>query len=301
MSALVHFSAELKDWINHNLARGCAQATLVDGMAAQGFERDVAGGLVKAFAAALARGEAVAGESIVLELTDGESETGAAGGYVAAAARLPAGNRIRAIDRDIDVLMRLQRPCVAVLGNVLSAEECEALIALGMPRLAPSTIVDPDSGADRTAAHRSSDGMFFRLCESELIARIDQRISALMGQPVEHGEGLQLLRYRPGCQSSPHYDFLVPHNERNRASIARSGQRISTLVVYLNDVPAGGTTDFPELGLSVAPRCGNAVYFEYANHAGQLDHATLHAGAAVEAGEKWVLTKWMRARPFVAA
>ena len=93
----------------------------------------------------------------------------------------------------------------------------------------------------------------------------------------------------------------MPQNAANRASLARSGQRVSTLVMYLNDVPAGGATDFPALGLQVAPRRGNAVYFEYANQRGQLDHATLHAGTPVEQGEKWVLTKWMRARRFVAA
>lgn len=301
MSALVHFSPQLKDWIHHNLARGCAEGALVDSMAAQGFEMPVARGLVGAFAAALARGEAVAGESIVLDLPDAAAGAADSGAYVPDAPRLPAGNRIQAVDREVDVLMRLRRPCVAVLDNVLSAEECAAVIAMGRPRLAPSTIVDPLSGADQVAMHRSSEGMFFGLCENELIARIDRRVSALMGWPVEHGEGLHLLHYGPGCHSSPHYDFLVPQNEANRASIARSGQRASTLVIYLNDVPAGGATDFPELGLSVTPRRGNAVYFEYANGTGQLDHATLHAGTAVESGEKWVLTKWMRTRPFVPA
>lgn len=299
MSALVHFSPELKDWIQHNLARGCAQDALVGTMAAQGFDTGIAQGLVGAFAVALARGEAVTGESIVLQLPDEPARSGDAGTYVPGAPRLPSGNRIPCIDRDVDVLVRLQRPCVAVLGNVLTEEECAAVIAMGMPRLAPSTIVDPYSGTDQVAMHRSSDGMFFGLCENDLVARIDRRVSALMGLPVEHGEGLQLLRYRPGCHSSPHYDFLIPQNEANRASIVRSGQRVSTLVIYLNDVPAGGATDFPELGLSVTPRRGHAVYFEYANDAGQLDHATLHAGTAVEAGEKWVLTKWMRSRPFV--
>lgn len=142
----------------------------------------------------------------------------------------------------VDVLMRLQRPCIAVPGNVLSAEECAAVIALGRPRLSPSTIVDPRSGMDRVAPHRSSEGIFFGPCEDEIIARIDRRISSLMGLPVEHGEGLQLLHYGPECHSRLHYDFLVPQNDANRASIARSGQRVSTLVIYLNDVPAGGAT-----------------------------------------------------------
>ena len=298
MQMLVHFSPELKDWISQNLARGCAHATVVDTMTAQGFAPPVATGLVAAFAHALIRGDALPDGAVTLEVADDAAPGDA---YRSDPSRLAPGHRIRAGGRDVDVLTRLARPRIAVLGNVLSAEECAAAIALGAPRLAPSTVVDPNSGADLAAAHRSSDGMFFDLCENTLIAGIDRRVSELMGLPLVHGEGLQLLRYRPGSASSPHHDFLVPQNDANRASLARSGQRVSTLVMYLNDVPAGGATVFPGLGLEVAPRRGHAVYFEYANAAGQVDHATLHAGAPVEAGEKWVLTKWMRARPFVAA
>jgi prolyl 4-hydroxylase len=298
MQMLVHFSPELKDWLSQNLARGCAHATVVDTMTAQGFAPPVAAGLVAAFARALMRGDALPDGAVTLEVED---DAAPGDGYRSDPSRLAPGHRICADGRDVDVLMRLACPRIAVLGNVLSAEECAAVITLGTPRLAPSTVVDPGSGADLAAAHRSSEGMFFDLCEDALIARIDRRVSELMGLPLAHGEGLQLLRYRPGCASSPHHDFLVPQNDANRASIARSGQRVSTLVMYLNDVPAGGATVFPGLGLEVAPRRGHGVYFEYANAAGQLDQATLHAGAPVELGEKWVLTKWMRARPFVAA
>ena len=93
----------------------------------------------------------------------------------------------------------------------------------------------------------------------------------------------------------------MPSNDANRASIARSGQRVSTMVSYLNDVPQGGQTLFPAAGWAVSPQRGNAVYFEYCNSLGQLDHASRHASKAVEQGEKWVATKWVRQRRFVSA
>jgi prolyl 4-hydroxylase len=73
------------------------------------------------------------------------------------------------------------------------------------------------------------------------------------------------------------------------------------MVSYLNDVPAGGETVFQAAGWTVSPQRGSAVYFEYCNSLGEVDHASLHSSNPVERGEKWVATKWMRARPFVSA
>jgi 2OG-Fe(II) oxygenase superfamily len=120
-----------------------------------------------------------------------------------------------------------------------------------------------------------------------------------MNSPVDHGEGLQVIRYRIGARVTPHFDFLMPSHGDNEHSLRRSGQRISTLIVYLNDVERGGETVFPEVGATVCALRGQAIYFEYCNSANQLDPLSVHAGAPVLTGEKWALTKWMRQRRFV--
>jgi len=218
---------------------------------------------------------------------------------------LREGPAIDTGDRQVRVAARLHLPGVismlAVLNEVLSADECAALIEMARPRLRPSTLVDPKTGRDLVSSERQSQGMFFRPGENELVARIDRRLAELTHLPVEHGEGLQILHYPEGAGSAPHYDWIQPSNEANRASIARSGQRISTLVSYLNDVPAGGETAFPELGWNVAPQRGSAVYFESCDPAGELYPVSVHHSLPVTAGEKWVATKWARTRPFVSA
>lgn len=186
------------------------------------------------------------------------------------------------------VAARTAQRAVAVLNDVASAQECEELIALAKPRLTPSTTVDPLTGQDRVGKQRSSLGMFVRLRENAFIARLNERVSQPMNLPVENGEGLQVLHYPIGAQSLPHFDFLVPSNAAKRDSLERSGK----LLGYLNDVEEGGATVFLEIGWSVSPQRGSL---------GQVDHASLHAGAAVLRGEKWVATKWMRQRRFVAA
>jgi len=290
METVLRFSPALSDWVLHNLRQGRAPAQVVQAMRAQQMPEATAKAIVDAFVMALRTGSPPPTDSVTVP-----------GPYAYETPRLAPGTAIRTGDRVVRVAARMAQPAVAVLGNVLDAAECEALVAMARPRLAPSTTVDPMTGRDRVGAQRSSLGMFFRLRENPLVARLDERIAELMNLPVENGEGLQILYYPEGAQSMPHFDFLVPSNAANQASIARSGQRVSTLVSYLNDVEEGGETVFPEIGWSVAPQRGNAVYFEYGNSRGQVDPASLHAGAPVLRGEKWVATKWMRERRFVSA
>jgi prolyl 4-hydroxylase len=293
VTALVKIDPQLRDWIKHNLDRGCPPEQLVEGMIAQRFDPPIAQGLVRAFVDARRAGVPLTADTVSIDMP--------AAAYVCDPPRLTGGNSIRIADRVVSVIARSSRPSVAVLANVLSAEECDQLIALARPRLAPSTVVDPVTGENRVAEHRNSEGMFFALGETPFIAALDARFSRIMNSPVGHGEGLQVLRYGPGTRTTPHFDFLVPSNAANEESLLRSGQRVSSLVAYLNDVPGGGETTFPHAGLSICPHRGNAVYFEYCNRLGQVDAASLHAGAPVTEGEKWAVTKWMRERRFVAA
>lgn len=195
-------------------------------------------------------------------------------------------------DRRVTVLAALQRPRVVVLGSVLSHEECDEMIAAARPRLSRSETVRLGDGHSEVNEARTSSGMFFERGESELIRRIEQRIAALVHWPVDHGEGLQVLHYRPGAEYRPHHDYFDPAAPGTAAVLKRGGQRVGTLVIYLNAPQAGGATTFPDVGLEVAPVKGNAVFFSYDRpHPGTL---TLHAGTPVVAGEKWVATKWLR-------
>jgi prolyl 4-hydroxylase len=293
MRVAVSIKPQLRSWIEHNLDRGCAPEQMIEGMIAQRFDPPIAQGLMRAFLDARATGVPLTADTVRLDLPEAA--------YVDDPPRMTAGNSIRVADRVVSVIARISRPFIAVLADVLSAEECEQLIALARPRLTPSTVVDPVTGENRVAEHRSSEGMFFLPGETPLIAALDARFSQLMNLPIDHGEGLQVLRYGPGTRSTPHFDFLVPRNEASEQSLRRSGQRVSSLVAYLNEVASGGETAFPHAGLSVCPQRGNAVYFEYCNARGQVDAASLHAGAPVTQGEKWAATKWMRERPFVPA
>jgi prolyl 4-hydroxylase len=115
-----------------------------------------------------------------------------------------------------------------------------------------------------------------------------------MNWPLENGEGLQVLHYPPGAEYRPHFDYFPPDQAGSAVHTARGGQRVATLIVYLNDVADGGETVFPDAGIAVACRRGSAVYFRYMNGQRQLDPLSLHGGSPVRQGDKWIATRWMR-------
>lgn len=207
-----------------------------------------------------------------------------------------APTHLDAGDRQVEVLLSLRDPCLVLLGEVLSPEECRALIEAAHPRLERSLTVHTRTGGEELNAHRTSDGMFFERSESPLLRTLESRLERLLHWPAENCEPLQVLHYRPGTQYEPHYDYFDPAEPGTPTILQRGGQRVATLVIYLNTPEQGGGTIFPDLGLEVAPRQGHAVFFRYDRP--HPSTRTLHGGAPVLAGEKWVATQWMRERRF---
>lgn len=210
--------------------------------------------------------------------------------------RHPQAPRMVVNGHTVHVGLGMESPALRVLNDFLSAEECGALIEQARPRLQRARTVD-SSGKQQIDARRTSEGMFFTIGETPLIQRIEQRIAGMLSIPVEHGEGLQVLHYLPGQQYEPHYDWFDPGQPGFAAITAKGGQRIASLVMYLNTPEEGGGTAFPQVGLTVTALCGSAVYFAYDTG----DDASLHAGLPVQKGEKWIATKWLRERPFQKA
>lgn len=203
---------------------------------------------------------------------------------------------IDAGDRTVHVLSVLASPRIVVFGNLLSDEECDALIELAKPRLARSLTVETKTGGEELNADRTSNGMFFTRGEHDVVQRLEARIAKLVNWPEENGEGLQILHYTAGAEYKPHYDYFDPHEPGTPTILKRGGQRVATIVMYLSEPEKGGGTVFPDIHMEVAPKRGNAVFFSYDRP--HPSTRTLHGGSPVIAGEKWIATKWLRERVF---
>ena len=288
MSSVQIVTPELRQWIIEQAQAGCRPEDVLASMRASGWNEDVALASI---------------EHTLQQFVGTQPKVLAQGRPLPPAVRVPepalAGSpsRLWAGDREVSVLMMLRNPRVVVFGGLLSDEECDAMVADAAPRLTRSETVVVQTGGNEVNPSRTSQGMFFGRGETPICQRVEARIATLLNWPVVNGEGLQVLHYRPGAEYKPHHDYFDPAQPGMAAVLQRGGQRVATLVMYLNTPQQGGGTVFPDVALEVAPIKGNAVFFSY-----DRPHAatrTLHGGAPVIAGDKWVATKWLREGQFV--
>jgi prolyl 4-hydroxylase len=272
---------ELQDWITASLVNGGQDANLIAGLAQQGYDPQYATCAV----------------AVIRSMTERvqQSNPELLRQYDCDPIRLPAGvNKLRVGDREVEIVVSMTNPNIAVIRNLLAPQECEKLIQLSRGKLTRSQVVASTTGHLELSKVRTSEGTHFEYGENAIVQRLEARIAALFGRPVDTAEPAQILHYHVGGEYLAHHDYFDPSDAGSAHHIARGGQRIATLVTYLNDVELGGETHFPELDLSIRPSAGSAVYFEYCNSQGQLDTRCLHAGVPVLRGEKWIATKWFR-------
>lgn len=278
-------TSDWREWILINLGRNCSVDSMVDAMSRSAFDRETATRHVAQVLVEVSAGKAVS--------QDNGKET-LRNHYQYEGSRIARGNSVQTRDRVISVAMRVEQPDVVLLRSVLSIAECEELIRRSQVKLKQSTTVDRSTGENKVIADRSSRGTYFMLEEDDLISDIDRRLSDLTNWPIERTEGIQILNYGLGGEYKPHFDYFPPDDSGSSVHMAQGGQRIATIVMYLNDVEEGGETIFPKVHLSITPHRGDAVYFGYCDKSGHVDPLTLHGGAPVRRGEKWIATKWLR-------
>lgn len=191
----------------------------------------------------------------------------------------------------MQVLARLENPSIVLLDGLLSEAECEQLAMFAEGRLSKSTVVDDATGAAVIHHGRTSEGTGLQPGDCLAADLLQCRAAIYAGLSTSHAESVQVMRYRPGQRYDAHYDYF----SESSPNLAQGGQRVATVLMYLRTPEGGGQTQFPHVhGLSITPRAGMAVYFEYG---GEDREKTLHASLPVTEGEKMIATVWLRQRP----
>lgn len=207
-------------------------------------------------------------------------------------------NQIGLTDREVHLALNLKSPQIVVIDDFLSDEECGLLIDDSQDKFYPSEVLNHGTGMSEVSTLRTSHNASYRGIETTITNVIENRVEELLSWPKSSSEGLLVLRYENGQEYVPHHDYFDPQNPSYNDIISNGGQRVGTFLIFLSDVEAGGTTNFPTIGLEVHPKKGRAIYFSNQTPNGICDDKTLHAGTPVITGVKYLATFWLRESTF---
>lgn len=171
---------------------------------------------------------------------------------------------------------------IYIIDDFLSGKECDAVIDSATD-LFDSELTSPSSDkyfrtsktADFTGAGIQPD--------------VDRKVYDLVGRSANTAETTQIQHYKLKNEFKDHVDAFDRETDHQ---FWKNGQRTWTVMIYLNDVPKGGTTEFKKLKEECVPKKGRAVVWSSLNEDGSIDHDTLHCGTPVLEGEKWITTTW---------
>lgn len=166
-------------------------------------------------------------------------------------------------------------PFVWSVDGLLTPDECGDLVerieTLG-PESAPITTAQ---GFVMNADVRNNTRVMFD--DHRMADRLFERARRFVPGAMNGGmsasglnERWRCYRYEPGQRFAPHYDGSFRRSDREESLL--------TMIIYLNQGFEGGRTEFPDMGVSVEPVIGRALFFQ---------HRLLHESTPLVSGRKY--------------
>jgi prolyl 4-hydroxylase len=132
-----------------------------------------------------------------------------------------------------------------------------------------------------------------------VIGTVIKRVCELTNIPFENAEKMQVVKYEPNGFYIDHFDASCDDKKECVEFEKNGGQRVLTMIIYLNDDFTGGTTRFKNLQKEFQPVKNNSLLFYSLQKNGNKCHPlSLHSGMPVKTGEKYIANIWLRERPY---
>ena len=173
------------------------------------------------------------------------------------------------------------KPLIAYIENFMTCSDCDKFIDYAKPLLKKSLIVE--KGKEKIDPARSSSDVWIYKNQLKTNDFFRKTVSEFFDIPDNTFENTIVINYKQGQEYRAHYDYDLHSNNRR-----------ATAICYLNNVDEGGQTIFPRLNISVKPKKGALLYFQYDYEETLVNRKTLHVGSKVISNdEKWITTIWI--------
>jgi len=185
--------------------------------------------------------------------------------------------------------------------NILTDNECDQLISISKNVGLEKSNVLNKTGSELDISTRTSEQLWLPNDYNKIIKKLSDYNQTLTKLPYENQEDIQIVHYYPGGLFKLHADACVYDKKTcdETANRNNSGQRKSTLLIYLNDNFEQGETEFPSFNKKVIPKKGKGIFFYNIDRNNNVLHDSYHRGNPVINGEKWIATIWTHINKFI--
>ena len=197
-------------------------------------------------------------------------------------------------------------PYLYFIDNFLTSEECNFIINISKNNMKLAGVVyeDNEKHKFKIGEYKGRTNSSYWLSHDKYpeLLNIAKKIANQLKVNYKHFENFQIIHYNQNEEYQYHYDaFDINQKEKYEKYCKNKGNRILTVLVYLNDVEEGGETGFDSLPqynetILVQPKKGRMIVFYNLNDDKTLNKGTRHAGLPIIKGEKWAFNLWLRER-----
>ncbi len=207
----------------------------------------------------------------------------------------------------VDVLHDRPASKIHFVKNFITKEECVAMEEAAKPKLHKATVADGKGGSEisknRKAMQAGISIPWNLEKEKNPLTTISRRVydyvNHVLEMDIKHNgqEDLMSIQYFGRGEDDEEPDRYTPHCDGDCNGMDfKYGNRMATMVMYCEVPEKGGATNFRNAGIHVVPEVGSATFFSYIDpDTMKMDnHFTEHSGCPVIAGEKKIVTQWVR-------
>jgi prolyl 4-hydroxylase len=182
-----------------------------------------------------------------------------------------------------------------IINNIITEQEAKYIIDSASAKFSDSHIL---GNVLNTTIRKSKTAWLYE--NDPIILTIMIRIANIIKLPLENAEALQVVKYEPNGYYNEHHDSCCDGSDKCIDFIKRGGQRIKTVLIYLNDDFTEGETNFPALKKKYKPPKYSAIIFNpLAKNSNKCHPKALHAGLPVKSGTKYIANLWFREQKFL--
>ena len=172
--------------------------------------------------------------------------------------------------------------------NFITKEDANYILDMAEHNYKESTIVKGDINEIRKSQ------TYWLTKDDPVAAKIIKNVCKIDGYSIEQAEDIQVVKYEPNGFYKEHHDSCCDNDDRCNEFI-KDGNRLVTMLIYLNDDFEGGSTKFPNLNKEYKPKKYSGLLFYPMNKDGDKCHEnSLHAGMPITKGEKYIANVWIR-------